>query len=102
MNRSIKPFNHKRVKGLDVSDELNKRGLNPIAEIVQELGELHKPQDRITVWLQLLKYCAPQMKTIEVAVDDDQKKNPITPENVKEFWKRAHEAAQEELVIDET
>jgi len=80
---------------IDVAEELRVRGVNPVEEILFEMGRLSDAKDRIRVYFELLKYCAPQMKTIDPPVDAEVVVE-VSTENVEELWKKAHRAIHDQ------
>ena len=75
-----------------VRELLAAEGIDPIQKILREVEQLLSPMDRIYVWLKILPYTYPQLKSVEISGDPDAPIG-VTPSNVAALWAVARQEA---------
>jgi len=87
----IKRFRAANLNEISVLEELDRYGVNPVDQIMQEMASISSPKDRISIWFELLKYCAPKKKPQET-IEEPERNLDVTPENLEDLWAKANRA----------
>lgn len=85
---------------MNLFDELNRMGFNPVAELVLTLAQIDDPKDRADIIEKIWRYIFPQRKAVDISATTTTASVSLTPAQLQALL--ASDAFRQAIPVDTT